>query len=298
MVASDGAVLNDVTYDSYGNIIAQSHPENADRFAWAGGERDAGTGMQIHLHRWYDPATGRWISQDPLGFAAGDRNLDRYVGNGPTNGADPRGLVFDTNFDKPEKPQANPPAPPAPGPSWNFYKWLYTGDPYTPDAIYESAMQEAGDYLYEHSPIRGVYGFLGWESPKPEAIGQPHIYCEAVALTGYSLDEGLWWGGLLAGGGEIGWGGADDPNGQYGSVAAGVEITNTNHPVEPIILYTVPVVPIGGFWTPENSGVFVFKKWDTPFGEISLGGGFEISNENCSNLLNWDYYMGKLPKKN
>lgn len=30
--------------------------------------------------------------QDPLGFAAGDANLYRYVGNSPTNFTDPSGL--------------------------------------------------------------------------------------------------------------------------------------------------------------------------------------------------------------
>jgi hypothetical protein len=33
------------------------------------------------------------ISQDPIGFAAGDVNQYRYVGNGPTNSTDPSGLV-------------------------------------------------------------------------------------------------------------------------------------------------------------------------------------------------------------
>jgi hypothetical protein len=32
------------------------------------------------------------LSQDPIGFAAGDANLYRYVGNGPTNRTDPSGL--------------------------------------------------------------------------------------------------------------------------------------------------------------------------------------------------------------
>ena len=32
------------------------------------------------------------ISQDPIGFAAGDANLYRYVGNGPTGAVDPSGL--------------------------------------------------------------------------------------------------------------------------------------------------------------------------------------------------------------
>lgn len=40
----------------------------------------------------YDPSIGRWLSEDPLGFEAGDSNLYRYVGNGPTNATDPSGL--------------------------------------------------------------------------------------------------------------------------------------------------------------------------------------------------------------
>lgn len=44
------------------------------------------------IHRWYDPKIGRWISQDPIGFAAGDANLYRYVGNEATMYVDPDGL--------------------------------------------------------------------------------------------------------------------------------------------------------------------------------------------------------------
>ena len=40
----------------------------------------------------YDPTIGRWLSEDPTGFDAGDANLYRYVGNGPTDGVDPSGL--------------------------------------------------------------------------------------------------------------------------------------------------------------------------------------------------------------
>jgi hypothetical protein len=36
--------------------------------------------------------TGRFTSEDPLGFGAGDANLNRYVGNGPTNATDPNGM--------------------------------------------------------------------------------------------------------------------------------------------------------------------------------------------------------------
>ena len=40
----------------------------------------------------YDPTVGRWLSEDPEGFAAGDANLYRYAGNKPTTEADPSGL--------------------------------------------------------------------------------------------------------------------------------------------------------------------------------------------------------------
>jgi uncharacterized protein RhaS with RHS repeats len=43
----------------------------------------------------YDPRTGRWLSEDPIGFAAADANLYRYVGNSPTNATDPAGLYDD-----------------------------------------------------------------------------------------------------------------------------------------------------------------------------------------------------------
>jgi RHS repeat-associated protein len=42
--------------------------------------------------RYYDPALGRFLSEDPIGFEAGDANLLRYVENGPTNFMDPSGL--------------------------------------------------------------------------------------------------------------------------------------------------------------------------------------------------------------
>jgi hypothetical protein len=40
----------------------------------------------------FDPTIGRWLTQDPLAFAAGDADLYRYVGNNATNSVDPKGL--------------------------------------------------------------------------------------------------------------------------------------------------------------------------------------------------------------
>ena len=47
-----------------------------------------------HDHaRYYDAVIGRFVSQDPMGFAAGDTNLYRYVGNAPTIRTDPSGKL-------------------------------------------------------------------------------------------------------------------------------------------------------------------------------------------------------------
>ena len=53
-------------------------------------------------HRWYDPAAGRWLAPDPEGFSAGDRNLERYVGNSPADLVDPLGLAPPTERDQME----------------------------------------------------------------------------------------------------------------------------------------------------------------------------------------------------
>ena len=56
---------------------------------------DTVTGLQYNRHRWYDPALGRWTSEDPIGFASGDANLVRYLANQPTGRQDSLGLFAD-----------------------------------------------------------------------------------------------------------------------------------------------------------------------------------------------------------
>jgi RHS repeat-associated protein len=85
-------LLDHLDYDPFGNILNEASPGAGLVFAWTGRERDAATGLQFNNARYYDPKTGRWTTQDPLGFGAGDSNLYRYVGNGPTNDTDPSGL--------------------------------------------------------------------------------------------------------------------------------------------------------------------------------------------------------------
>lgn len=91
IVSAAGAVLYSVNYDSFGNILSQSG-SGGDRFKFTGREWDAEIGLYYYRARYFDPGTGRFLSEDPLQFGAGDVNLYRYVGNGPNKDTDPLGL--------------------------------------------------------------------------------------------------------------------------------------------------------------------------------------------------------------
>jgi RHS repeat-associated protein len=91
VVDSSGVVLNHINYDSFGKIVNQSNPSVVFRYGYTGREQDNETGLDYYRARYYDSAVGRFISEDPIGFNAGDANLTRYVGNSPTNFIDPDG---------------------------------------------------------------------------------------------------------------------------------------------------------------------------------------------------------------
>jgi len=98
LIDDSGAVVDHVDYNAYGGTEAESAPSAGDRYvSFAGLVRDITVGLNLAVYRVQDPATGRWLSEDPLGFEAGDSNLLRYVGNTPITLIDPSGL-----FDGPE----------------------------------------------------------------------------------------------------------------------------------------------------------------------------------------------------
>jgi RHS repeat-associated protein len=84
-----------LSYDSYGNLVSAtgSNPDAAGRFAFAGREWDAEAGLYLNRARYYDPELGRFISEDPLGFDAGEANLYGYARNNPLRYRDPLGTV-------------------------------------------------------------------------------------------------------------------------------------------------------------------------------------------------------------
>ncbi|WP_186767770.1 choice-of-anchor D domain-containing protein [Blastopirellula retiformator] len=88
------SIVNHIAYDAVGKVASETNGSlDAFRFRYTGKYVDPLTGLQYNLNRWYDPATARWMSQDPIEFEAGDANLYRYVGNGHLSWVDPSGLV-------------------------------------------------------------------------------------------------------------------------------------------------------------------------------------------------------------
>jgi RHS repeat-associated protein len=97
VVGNTGVVLDHIQYDSFGNVLSQTNSANAMRLGYTGQQFDAETGLYYDHARYYDPASGRFLSTDPSGFSAGDANLYRYVGNSPLNNTDPTGLCADSS---------------------------------------------------------------------------------------------------------------------------------------------------------------------------------------------------------
>jgi RHS repeat-associated protein len=98
LTSNMGDTLYECQYNAYGQIINETHhqddidslPNNPLRFQ--GQYYDEETGLHYNLNRYYDPFTGRYITQDPLGILGG-LNSYQYVNGDPINWIDPLGLI-------------------------------------------------------------------------------------------------------------------------------------------------------------------------------------------------------------
>jgi RHS repeat-associated protein len=78
-----GALGTEYSYAPFGAATA-SGPSSSNELGYTGREDD-GTGVYYYRARYYHPTLQRFISEDPIGFAAGDINFYVYVANNPIN---------------------------------------------------------------------------------------------------------------------------------------------------------------------------------------------------------------------
>jgi len=83
-------VLANLAYDAWGQLMSGSNPAPYGYKGQWGYYADVESGILLLTHRYLDPATGRFLTRDPIG-AEGGVNLYAYVGNGVVLWNDPRG---------------------------------------------------------------------------------------------------------------------------------------------------------------------------------------------------------------
>jgi RHS repeat-associated protein len=89
-----GEVIESYRYDAFGAPTTTYSAGNFNnRFKFTGREYVPQFGIYEYRNRAYHPGLGRFMSEDPSGFSAGDYNLFRYCGNDPVDRSDPTGLL-------------------------------------------------------------------------------------------------------------------------------------------------------------------------------------------------------------
>ena len=95
MTNAAGDYVDQYTYLPFGETttIAQGVP---NPFTYVGqlGAISDGSGLINMRNRNYDPSTGQFVSNDPLGPLGGDVNIRRYAFNNPVSVQDPSGLGY------------------------------------------------------------------------------------------------------------------------------------------------------------------------------------------------------------
>ena len=85
-----GSATDAYVTDAFGKTTS-SAGSTRNPFRYTGRELDADTGLYYYRARYYDPSTGRFLSEDPTKFDGGI-NFYSYVRNDPTDLSDPSGL--------------------------------------------------------------------------------------------------------------------------------------------------------------------------------------------------------------
>jgi RHS repeat-associated protein len=88
---ASGQLAASYVYDSFGKLTA-STGTITNPFQYTARESDSESGLYYYRARYYDPNSGRFLSEDPIRFKGGI-NFCRYAANDPVIFRDPSGLL-------------------------------------------------------------------------------------------------------------------------------------------------------------------------------------------------------------
>lgn len=88
-----GNIVQDLKYDSFGEVIMDSNP-GFQPFGFSGGHCDSKTGLARFGVRDFDGKTAIWLSRDSIKFEGDDTNLYSYVLDDPVNLIDKDGKAW------------------------------------------------------------------------------------------------------------------------------------------------------------------------------------------------------------
>jgi len=94
----EGNVVWSARYQVYGNVVRKDVEQVENNLRFAGQYFDEETGFHYNRHRYYDPNTGQFTQQDPIGLLGGINNY-RYAPN-PVDWTDPLGMVCKERYDR------------------------------------------------------------------------------------------------------------------------------------------------------------------------------------------------------
>jgi len=93
-----GTLVERYTYSAYGSLgiyaangTVRTSSTYANRYTYTGREYDPDLNLYHFRARWYDPATGGFVTRDPLGYVDG---VSLYRGYFELNGIDPSGKAY------------------------------------------------------------------------------------------------------------------------------------------------------------------------------------------------------------
>ena len=169
--------LEQYSYGPYGSLSITGSTTNS--YDYTGRESD-GLGIDYYRARYYNPQTGRFLSEDPIGSI----NKYVYASNSPTMRADPTGLL-------------------------DVYIWNYTGSGPDDNWGHASVMLDDGTYVswwpgsnrtpansdvYEADPLPADYSrdrqLEGMDRGHPEGI-DPDEVIHIDGLDEHSIEK--WW---------------------------------------------------------------------------------------------------------